>query len=137
MKRLSLVILTTFSTLTFASGFVCDSSTGLRVKLFNHVEPESGTRVPAAFVMSRLGQGTLLRREYDEIRKTTHVNTVRYAVDASPDVNADTAILQIRFLEGVEELGAGESAPGQLIVVRDGEKTVSNLDCVRYLKHEE
>jgi hypothetical protein len=117
-----------------ASGFKCETEDGLRVKLFNHIDPETGTRLPAALIISRPGMGTMLVRENDEIRKRTLINTVRYTVDGTPDVNADLAILQVRFVEGTEELGAGESTPGQLIFVRDGEKTVSNVMCTRYLK---
>lgn len=129
-------ILALAPTAAFASGFKCQGDEGYRAKLFNYVDPESGTRTPAFFVLSSALQGTLLTRDADEIRKTNRLNTVRYSVDGSAELNSDKVILQIRFLEAQEELAAGETAPAQLIFVKGEERQVYPMTCVRYLKGE-
>ncbi len=127
------------SNVSFGSGFKCESEDGANVKIFNHVDPETGTRTPAAFVLSTAGEGTLLVRKGWEIRKSNRRNTVQYVVDGGQNTSADTVILQIRFKEGREVLEAGETAQGQLIVIgaeEPGSKSVTALECARYLKNE-
>lgn len=123
-----------FSGTVFASGFKCESADGLNVKLFNHVDPNTGTRIPAVLVIS-YEQGTLLVRRQYEIKKINRRNTVQYVVNGR-GLDANTAILQIRFKEGREVLAEGERAEGQLILVDYGDKQVIALDCERYLKAE-
>jgi hypothetical protein len=123
------------STQAFASGFLCTSKDGLRVKLFNHVDPTSGTRTPAAMVISDETSGTLLVRKGEEIRKQNRSKTVRYAVDGNNSLNAVTVVVQIHFKEGREVLAEGESADGELILIaEDAGRNVFDLTCERYLK---
>ncbi|MBI1859391.1 MAG: hypothetical protein HYR96_00540 [Deltaproteobacteria bacterium] len=121
----------------YASGFKCTSDEGLNVKLFNHVDPLSGTRTPAVLVISSDAQGTLIVRKDTEITKHNRANTVQYVVDGSEKVGAETAILQIRFKEGREVLEAREVTAAQLILVsEDNDRSVIALECERYLKAE-
>ncbi len=123
----------------FASGFKCESvdASGYSVKLFNHVDPNTGTRTPAAMIVSQEEEGTLLVRKGAAIRKHNRLNTVQYGVDSTKKLGGEQAILQIRFKEGKEVLRAGETAEGQLIVVsEDGDRDVNELSCERYLKND-
>ncbi len=121
-------------TSVFASGFKCESNDGYNVKLFNNVDPTQGTRTPAALVVSN-DEGTLLVRKGADISKTNRLNTVRYTAEGSRKVDADQVILQISFKEGLEVLADGETADGQLILVKDGDREVKDLVCSRYLKN--
>lgn len=123
---------------SFASGFKCEdvNGDGFRVKLFNRTT--GGTRVPSKLVISHTeaSPATLLVASDSEISKSNRANVVRYTVDGS-EMNLDTAILQIRFLEGRDSIAKGETAEGQLILVdHEGNREVSHLVCERYLKGE-
>jgi len=123
-----------FGTAAFADGFKCvGEDSDYNVKLFNKVMPEDGTRNPAVLVISD-AHGTLLVRRDSDISKTNRQNTVRYTVDGSRKLGADTAILQVRFKQGREVIEEGDTRPGQLILITDGEKEVLELSCERYLK---
>lgn len=118
----------------FASGFRCDGADGYSIKLFNHIDAESGTRTPAVLVISHGSDGTVLVRKGEQIRKHIRTSTVQYIVEGSRKLDADLAILQISFREGMDVLEAGETVEGQLILDRDGAKSVTELTCSRYLK---
>jgi hypothetical protein len=124
----------------FASGFKCESvhsRQAYTVRLYNHVSPTTGTRVPAVLVISEEEQGTLLVRKNGEISKHVRANSVQYVVNGNERLGVERAILQIAFREGREVLAAGESVDGQLILVReDGGRSVTDLTCSRYLKGE-
>ncbi len=134
-KLMSFVFIGMLATAAFGSGFKC-AGEDYSVKLFNHVNPEDGTRVPAAMIVSSEEEGTLLVRKGAQIRKHNRSNTVQYVADGNRRLGADTAILQIRFKEGRETLEEGETAPGQLILVMDEDRSVAELSCTRYLKSE-
>ena len=135
-KSLSVIMMGLMASAAFGSGFKCEGEE-VRVKLFNHTNPHTGTRVPAAMVISTDAEGTLLVRKGDEIRKHNRRNTVQYVVDGNSKLAADQAILQIRFKEGRETLEEGEVASGQLILVsEESDRSVTELACERYLKSE-
>ena len=118
----------------FGSGFKCDGE-GYSVQYYNQVDPQLGTRNPAALIVSSEA-GTLLVRKGGAIRKNTRANTTQYVVEGNRQLDADTAILQIAFKEGVEVLAKGETVDGQLILVQDGQRIVFELSCARYLTQE-
>ena len=137
MKTLKINLLTGFTvaligTGAFASGFRCNGDMGYSVKLFNYTVGE--TRTPAVMIISQDDEGTLLRRTGSEIRKHNRTNTIQYVVEGSRKLDSDTAILQISFREGREVLEEGETADGQLILIKDGDRGVFGLVCERYLK---
>jgi hypothetical protein len=123
----------TLAQTAMASGFQCEGD-GYNVKLYNRTD---ATRTPAVLVVSQedASPATLLKRSGDEISKTNRANTVRYTVEGNRKIDADSVILQIAFKEGREVLADGETADGQLILVRDGAKQVIDLTCSRYLKN--
>lgn len=137
VQLITAVVISVFGTAAFADGFKCEAlESGYNVKLFNHVHPELGTRTPAALIVSDVDAGTLLVRKGDDISKTNRKNTVRYTVEGSRKLGADTAILQVTFKQGKEVIAAGDVRPGQLILIADGEKEVHELSCERYLKQD-
>jgi hypothetical protein len=133
-----LVVISSFAFVAsgaFASGFKCDGTEGYAVRLYNHLD---ATRLPAALIVSHseATPTTLLKAYDEEIRKHNKANTVQYVVDGG-QMSAETVILQIAFKEGQESIAAGETIPGQLILVGgNGGKEVHQLDCARYLKGE-
>ena len=139
LSLITSIVFLTLSQSAQASGFRCDGDSeaaNLHVKLFNHVQPENGTRTPAALIVSDDQRGTLLTRRTTEIRKYNRQNTVQYVVEGNRKIDADRVILQIRFKEGQEVLPDGVVAQGQLILIQDDEKSVYQLTCERYLKSE-
>jgi len=119
----------------FASGFTCEANDGYNAKVFNNVNPTKGTRTPAALIISN-EEGTLLVRKDAEIKKNNRLNTVQYVVEGSRKADADQVILQISFKEGREVLEAGDTADGQLILVKDGVREVKQVVCTRYLANQ-
>ena len=135
---LTVLTLGIFNSAAIGSGFKCtgdEEAATLSVKLFNHVDPTLGTRVPAVMVISN-EEGTLVTRKGGSIRKHNRANTVQYVIEGSRRLDADTAILQVAFKEGVETLEAGETADAQLILIKDEDRSVYSLSCERYLKQD-
>lgn len=134
--KITSILLSLLATASFGSGFVCTQDDGdIRVKLFNHVHPELGTRTPAVLVISD-ENGMVLTRKGKQIQKKNRLNTVQYIVDGGEAGDAyplEGAILQVRFKEGQETIEAGDTVPAQLILMGDGDKDVSQLSCERYL----
>ena len=136
---LSVVVLTAMGPAALASGFVCSGDSeaaNLRVKLFNHIDPQMGTRVPAAMIISDTERGTLVVRKGRAISKRNRANAVQYVINGSSRLEADIAILQVQFKEGREVLGEREEVPAQLILIKDGDRSVFSLSCERYLAQE-
>lgn len=134
---LTITVAIALSFAAFGSGFKCESSNGLSVKMFNNIDPASGTRTPAILVVSSDADGTFLVRKGAEIRKHNRVNTVQYVVEGSKASGVETAILQIRFKEGREVLEAEAIADAQLVLITQaGDRVVESLECARYLKSE-
>ncbi len=124
-------------TTIFGSGYTCTSAETAQgkwtVKLYNHTA--TVTRVPAVLVVSNEVQGTVLRRTDSEIKKVNRANTVQFVVEGNRKIDADSVIFQIKHKEGREILEERELVVGQLILVKEAEKEVISLECVRYLKN--
>lgn len=52
MKFALVALLLITGSIAKADGFLCETQSGLRLKVFNHVAPEIGTRVPAVMIVS-------------------------------------------------------------------------------------
>lgn len=52
MKYALVALVLISSSIAQADGFLCETQSGLRLKVFNHIEPAKGTRVPAVVVVS-------------------------------------------------------------------------------------
>ncbi len=118
----------------FSSGFDCNSSDGFQAKIFNHVDPHSGTNTPAILIVSSARYGTLLVRYQEDIVKKATPTYDRFFTKGNFETNSDNVMLQIRFREGVDVMAAGESTTGQLIFFKGEERAVYSMECLRYLK---
>ena len=116
------------------SGFVCEGD-GIRARLYNHVSPGKGTRVPAAFIVSTDAEGTILVRKGPQIEKHLGTTSVRYVVAGGPELGADTVTLEIWFREGKGDLEDGDVVDGGLYMVGLQGTSEMRLGCQRYLKH--
>jgi hypothetical protein len=121
------------SSSAFASGFRCESPDGYRVKIYNHVQADNGTRVPAVLVVSHAQAGTLLSAKGTEISKRNLSNLVQYSAKG-PKGGLTYAVVQIAFKEGRDILAEGERAYGTLVLAKGVERQTSRLTCHRYLK---
>ena len=52
MKIALIALVLISSSIAKADGFLCETQTGLRLKVFNHLQPSRGTRAPAVMVVS-------------------------------------------------------------------------------------
>jgi hypothetical protein len=131
--KLVLACVVGLSTSAFASGFRCTSSEGYRVQIYNHVNPENGTRVPAALVLSHDEAGTLLSAKGAQISKRNLSNVVQYSAKGT-SAGLSAVIVQVAFKEGRETLAEGERAYGTLILASGSGRETSRLVCTRYKK---
>src|SRR5687767_9585723 len=103
----------------FASGYICDSAEGLRIKLYNHVQPTNGTRNPAILVISS-DEGTLLKRSGEEIEKQNLPRSTRYVVEGNSALRAERAVLRVDFKDGDGRVSEDHEINGTLVLVREG-----------------
>lgn len=138
MKNFLFIVVAVFAvgSQAFASGFACADDSGNRVKIYNHLNPEDGTRLPAVFVLSNKNIGTLLVAKGEQISKRNHTEVVQYAVRGNALLGVDYVVVQIQFKEGRQVLAKGATVPGNLILAKqDGRRSVTKLRCQRYTKH--
>lgn len=128
------VIAGLFGAPAFASGFRCESRDGVNVKVYNHINPQDGTRVPAVFVVSTDAKGTILVAKGKEISKKLLTRVTQYSVE-SRKAGLEHVILQVYFKEGRDYLAKNERVKGNLIYGAAGVRQVKPLVCSRYLKH--
>ncbi len=119
----------------FASGYVCESGDGVRVRLYHYNNPKKGTRNPAAFVYSTAAEGTLLTVRGKRITRVNLPEEVEYHVPGNEAVDADTVVLRVRYKEGIDEKAPQTNLPGELSF-HQGEERVDSvkLRCLRFLK---
>jgi hypothetical protein len=55
MKFVLVALVIISASIAKADGFLCETQSGLRLKVFNHVAPSRGTRAPAVMVVSDAG----------------------------------------------------------------------------------
>lgn len=155
MKHAIMTLILMAATPAFADGFRCNTVFGdLNVKVYNHTQPEEGTRNVATMIISdpsvQYGRKTIAK--FSDINNTLSSKSAVYE-----------AKVDLRFVDsrrGGENIGGTKLAelkkiivdvdfsyanpvedeaelPGTLTLVkRDGEELSSDLDCVRYLKGE-
>ncbi len=158
MKKLIVALVTLASVQSFADGFVCETDAGdLRLKVYNKVNPNEGTRSSSVMVVSnpQVGSGrrTIAIFTSDSgLLSTAHNSGLKYIADVdlrfansnrSGEYLVGTRLgevemikLNIDFTYG-DDLADGDETSGRLVVVkRDGAAIVRNATCVRYLKAE-
>jgi len=138
-----------------ADGFVCDTMNDarLRVKIYNHVDAEDGTRNPAIMILSdrtvQEGRKTIAKFTSETERLTrdgaTYVADVdlRYGnsnrkgelILGTKLGHVDTIQVDVDFTYG-RPVSNGEKLLGEIVVLkRDGDKNFDVLECTRYLKN--
>jgi len=154
VSTFAVIVMTAFSVSAQADGFNCQTADGsLKVKLFNHTNPEVGTRVAAVMVLSDTavahGRKTIAR--FQEVNGVLSNRSSRYEANVDLRFNdsgrkgelilgtklgmLDTVIADIDFSYAAP-VAAGEEVEGTLVLVkRDGSRIKSELVCTRYLKN--
>lgn len=154
MKSLIIAAALVFGSIAHADGFVCETQSGLIVRVFNHLAPSVGTRVPAVMIVSDSkvleghktiakfsdAKGTLTRDGYQ-----TYVAKVDLRVSESNrrgellagtklgNVDEIKLYVDYSFAHPVEE---GTLLDGTLsIIKRDAGLVTEQAVCSRYLKN--
>jgi len=133
MKFLVLAVVTLASSLSLASGYVCEGQ-GYRVKMYNEVQPSLGTKNPAVLVVSS-ANGTIARLQGTEIEKDTTNDTTIFQ-------GSNNAVDTGRFLSVQLEVVKQASTSGDfagthfaiLTVNADGGTWTAKMACSEYLK---
>ena len=135
MKNLLIVAALLVSSTSFASGFVC-SGQGYRVKMYNQVQPQLGTKNPAVLVVSHAQAGTLAVLSADEIVKTNKVHSVVYSGQTNARTNGHFVFVQLEVVK--QPIREGESM-GQHVarfaMNADGRSVAATMVCQPYLKN--
>lgn len=155
MKKLILALVMVTGTSAMADGFVCENSAyDIKVKVFNKVNPQDGTRNSAVMILSNPsishGRKTIATFQADNSLLTNASATYTALVDlrftdssrkgellaGSKLGNVKDIILDVDFTYArpVED---GEEMSGELVLThRNGdEDTRVDIACTRYLKH--
>jgi hypothetical protein len=156
MKNLVLAALSLMSLNAFADGFVCENlNENIRVKAFNHVRPEQGTRDGAIMILSNPsvseGRKTIATFSEAESLLTNDAATYTAAVDLrykdsarKGELVAGTKlgelkhiILDVDFTYS-KPVQDGTELAGELILKkRNGDEDIRvDVTCIRYLKGE-
>jgi len=154
MKKLTLLVtMMIASSNVFADGFVCQSVEGdLNVKIYNHTQPEVGTRVAAVMVLSdplvQGGRKTIARFKQtsgtlssegahylaDVDLRFTDSNTKGEYIAGTRLGHVDTIALDVDFSYD-QPVAEGTLVKGLLTVTkRNGDIIEKDMECSRYLK---
>lgn len=152
--KYALITLTMFSSIAAqADGFTCTSERDqVAVKVYNHTNPEFGTRNGAVMVVSDLrqerGNRTVARFRETNLLLSNKGSVYESKVDLRfNDTNKEGTLLgeSVADLKKVRlnidfnysrPLADGETTGGVLALVRrDGSRKLHEVDCVRYLKN--
>jgi hypothetical protein len=149
------IALATLSASAQADGFRCQTTDGdLNVTIYNHTNPEVGTRVAAVMVVSdpAIGHGRKTIARFTQVNGVLESRSSRYEANVDLRFNdssrkgelilgtklgqLDAIIADIDFSYGAP-VAAGEEVEGKLILVkRNGDRIRADLNCARYLKGE-
>jgi hypothetical protein len=151
----SILVLSFLSVPAQADGFICENrSEDLVLKVFNHTQPELGTRNAAVMVLSdssvQAGNKTIAR--FTDVNGTLNSRNVVYTarVDhrfndsgrkgeliAGTNIGALKAIILDVDFSYARPVSAGAWIRGDLeLVKRNGDTVSVVMDCARYLKGE-
>lgn len=152
----SLVIAATLAigSLAHADGFVCETQSGLVVQVYNHVQPEVGTRVPAVMVVSdsNIQEGRKTIAKFSEAKGTlskdgyqTYVANVDLRFNDSSRKgellagtklgNVDEIKLYVEY-SPLAPVAEGVQLDGTLTLIKRNSGLISEQAvCTRYLKN--
>lgn len=152
MKFVLVAVLLISGSVAKADGFLCETQTGLRLKVFNHVAPDVGTRVPAVMIVSdptvKVGHRTAgVFRNADAGLLRDEMGTYLAKVDLRDARAKGQAFIGSR-LEDVEQIklyvdftysrpvAHGEELTGVMTLIKRNQGLfVEQAVCTRYLKN--
>ncbi|MFN8791377.1 MAG: hypothetical protein ACK5Y2_07975 [Bdellovibrionales bacterium] len=153
MKTIVMIALLATGLSAQASGFRCETASGLNIQVYNHTNPNMGVRSGAIMVVSdsSVGLGNKTIAKFTDLKGTLSSNTLRYvgSVDLrmvesrrKGELIAGTKlgyvselVLDIAFTYA-RPLRHGEKAEALLTVVkRNGDLIEDEAVCERYLKN--
>jgi hypothetical protein len=137
-----------------ADGFRCETSDGdLRITMYNHTSPNSGTRNSSTMVLSdpavQSGRKTIAK--FSSVKGNVSNSGASYEAVVDLRVREtkragerllgtrlgelDSILVDVDFNYGTPVM-AGDILPGRLVAIkRSGKRIVRELDCARYLKN--
>ena len=135
MKSILSVVLLLVSSVAMADGFRCQGS-DFRVKLFNEVQPDKGTRNPAVLTVYEKGIGTLVTLRAGEIEKTLDTKSVSYSGKTNSRVDGRYVSVRLEVEKKAQSEGVFAALHlARLTLNAAGESREVFLSCERYLKH--
>lgn len=121
------------SSVAMADGFRC-SGEGFRVKMYNQVQPELGTKNPAVLVVFEKGAGTLATLYGEEIEAEYSSDTLVYGGQTNGKLDGRFVHVNLEIEKQPSEDGKTHAA--RLTVAENGLRRIAYLACARYLKGE-
>lgn len=136
-----------------ADGFVCQTESGLNVKVFNHVQPTEGTRTAAIMVISdsSVGDGNKTIAKFNQAQGTLSSEGSEYTADVDLRFKdsrrkgeniAGTKLGELQMIQLKVDFSyatpteAGDESEAVLILSkRNGEVLSEGAVCTRYLKN--
>lgn len=153
MKLALVALVLIASSIAQADGFLCETQSGLRLKVFNHVEPSRGTRAPAVMVVSEstaeIGKKTIaVFRDADaqllieegsylakvDLRKSVSNRQGQLRRSSRLD-NVDQIKLYVDFSYGKPVEHGTELTGTMTLINRDAGLMIEQAICTRYLKN--
>ncbi len=153
MKIALLAFVLISSSIAKADGFLCETQSGLRLKVFNHVEPSRGTRAPAVIVVSdstvQVGRKTIAVFRDADAQLLVEDDSYLAKVDLRrSESNRQGELLAGTKLGNVDQIklyvdfaysrpvAHGEELTGTMTLLkRDAGLIVEQAICTRYLKN--
>jgi hypothetical protein len=141
------------ATVARADGFVCQTESGLNVKVYNHTDASQGTRTGAIMILSdsSVGAGNKTVATFSHVKGTLASTSANYVADV--DLRFSTSNRKGELLAGTKlgevdmivlsvdfsyaaPVEAGEELSGELTLIkRNGQTIIEQASCERYLKN--
>jgi hypothetical protein len=138
MKLFLIALFTLVSSVAMADGFRCQNDGGLRVKLFNEIQPERGTRNPAILIVSERARGTLATLEGTEIEKTIDEASVTYEGQTNGTRDGRFVYVKLEVSKKAETDGDVAGMHRAVLTVNADNSSRSDLVyCERYRKSDQ
>jgi hypothetical protein len=154
MKTVLFALTIAAASMAQASGFVCETESGLNIKVYNHTDSNQGTRKAAVMIISDsfVGGGNKTIARFTGVKQTLKSKSQTYVANVdlrfADSRNAgeliggtklgqlDEIVLDVMF-SYASPVAAGTEVPATLTLVkRNGQSIEEEVSCVRYLKGE-
>ncbi len=137
MKYVAIVLMSLVSSVAMADGYRCEGQ-GYRVKMYNNVHRELGTRNAAVLIVSSDSEGTIaVLKPGTDLTKINHRDTWEFEGLTHEVSNGQFAYTSL--IVDKEAKGPGALADifdARLILNADKQREVIRLECVKYRKSE-